>query len=298
MNPRPCRLLAAICVALSPVFAARPPEIPVNYDEGKVPAYRLPDPLVAADGSAVREAAAWRKRRLELLEVFSREVYGRTPAGRPAGMHWETTSVDRGALGGKAVRKEVTLWFTARRDGPRMYLLLYLPTGARGPVPAFLGYNYYGNQCVNADPGITLSQAWMRPNAEFKIVGNRATEGTRGVHASRWDIETVVARGYATATVYYGDLCEDRGEGVERDVGALFRTGSAETRSPDACRSRARRSASLGSRCTARACSWWRPRASCSARSPMPIRSRAVIAPLTSGWAPPCSRGWRCWRFR
>ena len=119
MNPRPFRLLAAVCVVLAPVFAARPPEIPINYDEGKVPAYRLPDPLVAADGSAVRDAAAWRKRRLELLEVFSREVYGRTPSGRPAGMHWETTSVDRAALGGKAVRKEITVWFTERKDGPR-----------------------------------------------------------------------------------------------------------------------------------------------------------------------------------
>ena len=239
MKVTPPRLAAfsfVLCAACS-AFAAQKVEIPINYDEAKVPAYRLPDPLVAADGSAVRDAAAWKKRRLELLEIFAREVYGRTPAGRTPGMHWETTSVDRAALGGKAVRKEITVWFTERKEGPRMHLLVYQPAGAAGahrPWPAFLGYNYYGNQCVNADPGITLSRAWMRSNAEFKVVDNRATEGTRGVHASRWDIETVVSRGYATATVYYGDLCEDRAEGLERDVGALLRTGSAETRATDA----------------------------------------------------------------
>jgi hypothetical protein len=218
----------AASAALNPGF---------NYDESKVPAYTLPDPLQCGDGSRVSDAAGWReKRRPELLELFAREVYGRTPAGRPEKMHWAVTAVDRAALGGKAVRKEITVWFTEKKDGPRMHLLVYQPPGAPGahaPWPAFLGYNYYGNQCVSADPGIALSTRWMRTNAEYKIVNNRATEGTRGVHASRWDVETVLARGYATATVYYGDLCEDRSEGLRSDVGALFGTGAVDARRPD-----------------------------------------------------------------
>jgi hypothetical protein len=72
----------------------------VNYDESQVLPYTLPDPLVSADGRPVRDAAEWRaKRRPELLEIFSRQVYGRTPGGRPAGMHWAVTSTDRRALG-------------------------------------------------------------------------------------------------------------------------------------------------------------------------------------------------------
>ena len=208
-----------------------------NYDESKVLPYTLPDPLVANDGSRVRDAAAWRaKRRPELLELFAREVYGRTPGGRPAKMHWKVTSTDRAALGGKAVRKEVTVWFGEKEDGPQMHVLIYQPPGAAGehaPWPAFLGLNYYGNECVNADPGITMSKAWMRTNKDFKIVNNRATEGTRGMHASRWNVETVVARGYATVTMYYGDLCEDRDEGLTRDVAALFGTGHVNDRKPD-----------------------------------------------------------------
>jgi hypothetical protein len=217
--------------------AAAPGPAGFNYEETKVPPYTLPDPLVLRDGSRVRDAAAWReKARPELLEIFAREVYGRTPGGRPAGMHWAVTAEDRAALGGKAVRKEITIWFTERKDGPKMHLLVYQPAGEprAGGWPAFLGLNYFGNQSVHADPGITLSQAWMRSNAEFQIVNNRATEGTRGRHAPRWDVETVLARGYATATIYYGDLCEDRNEGLNRDVAALFQTGGVEERASDA----------------------------------------------------------------
>jgi hypothetical protein len=232
--PRP--LLPLLPLAALSLLAATPPGI--NYDESKVPAYRLPDPLVTNAGTSVRDAAQWRnQRRPELLELFSREVYGRTPVGRPLGMHWAVTSVDRAALGGKAVRKEITLWFTDRQDGPKAHVLVYQPAGEPGrhaPWPTFLGYNYYGNQCVNPDPGITLSTAWMRTNAEFGIVGNRATERTRGVHAARWNVETVIARGYATATLYYGDLCEDRSEGLDHGVAARLGTGGVNARAPDA----------------------------------------------------------------
>ncbi|MBA3845737.1 MAG: acetylxylan esterase, partial [Planctomycetes bacterium] len=46
-------------------------------DEAGVPAYVLPDPLVAADGSPVRGAGEWPRRRAELLALFERHVYGR-----------------------------------------------------------------------------------------------------------------------------------------------------------------------------------------------------------------------------
>jgi hypothetical protein len=214
--------------------AERPAFVP-NYDESAIPAYTLPNPLVLNNGSAVRDSATWKsKRRPELLELFAREMFGRTPGGRTDRMHWAVTSVDRAALGGKAVRKEVTVWFTDRKDGPKMHLLIYQPAGAAGTRwPAFLGLNFYGNQSINADPGITLASSWMRANPTLKVLNNRATEETRGRHASGWNVETVIARGYATATVYYGDLCEDRIEGLTRDVAALFGTGAVNERKLD-----------------------------------------------------------------
>lgn len=230
----PCFVLLSLAVA-----HAAPAPFVANYDESKVRSYTLPDPLVFNDGAPVRDAAAWtNRRRAELLEHFSRDVFGRTPAGRPAAMHWAVTSEDRAALGGKAVRKEVTIWFTERKDGPRMHLLIYQPAGAPGqhvPWPAFIGYNYYGNQTVHADTGIAISQRWMRTTrGNAGVVNERAVEASRGSHTAKWQVENVIARGYATATIYYGDLCEDRVEGITKDVGALFGTGSAEERKPEA----------------------------------------------------------------
>lgn len=223
------RLLALLLASVAPLAAAG------NTDETKVGSLPLPAVLLAADGTRISDAATWRtRRRPELLELFAREVYGRTPAGRPAAMHWETTSLDRTALAGRATRKEVTLHFTARPDGPKLHLLIYQPNTGTAPYPAFLGLNYFGNQSVTAEPGIALSSAWMRASPEFGIVQNRATEKTRGVHAYRWDVATVIARGYATVTAYYGDLCPDHVNGLAESVGALLHTGTTEQRAPDA----------------------------------------------------------------
>ena len=224
------RFLLVATMAAGLMHAAAPP----NYDESKVGNLPLPDPLMCADGGIVLDPHSWRaKRRPELIELFAREVYGRTPAGRPAAMRWKTTSLDRTALGGKATRKEITVWFTARDDGPRMHLLVYQPNGGGAPWPAFLGLNYFGNSSVHADPGIAISTAWMRASPEQKVVNNRATAAGRGAHAGRWDIESVIARGYATVTLYYGDLCPDRDDGMEESVGAMFGSGSVNRRPPD-----------------------------------------------------------------
>ena len=58
---------------------------PVNYDESKADVYKtLPDPLVMNDGTRVTtEAQWWNKRRPEIVELFDREMYGRTPANLP-----------------------------------------------------------------------------------------------------------------------------------------------------------------------------------------------------------------------
>jgi hypothetical protein len=67
---------------------AKPPAsvvagIPVNYDEAKVGAYTLPDPLVMANGKPVRDAKTFtERRRLEIVRLFEENQYGRAP-GRP-----------------------------------------------------------------------------------------------------------------------------------------------------------------------------------------------------------------------
>ena len=191
-----------------------------NYDEAKVSAYTLPDPLVMANGQRVASAGMWTaRRRPELLRLFEKNVYGRSP-GRPSGMAFELNSVDEHALGGTAVRKEVTVYFSSKKDGPKMYILIYLPKAAHHPAPMFLGLNFLGNQSVARDPGITMSRAWMSDWSG--VVDHRATEATRGINASAWQVEELLSRGYGLATIYYGDIEPDFDGGIRDGVRPLF----------------------------------------------------------------------------
>jgi hypothetical protein len=192
----------------------------VNYDEAKVPAYSLPDPLVLTSGQCVTSSQAWfDQRRPELMKLFEDHVYGKTPTRRLAIKH-VVTAVNENALGGKAVRKEVSIHFTAKPEGPRMDLLIYLPKRASAPVPVFLGLNFNGNHGVHSDPEIKLSRQWMRPRKG--VVDHRATEEDRGSKASRWQVELILSRGYGLATAYYGDLDPDFDDGFQNGVHPLF----------------------------------------------------------------------------
>ena len=130
-----------------------------NYDELKVPEYELPELLTGSDGRQVSDAATWVQRRQEILELFETHVYGRTPAwtGKP---DFEVSSRANGVLDGTAIRKEITARFTEEADGPALKLLIYLPAGARQPVPLFLALNFGGNHTIHKDPGITLGKVW------------------------------------------------------------------------------------------------------------------------------------------
>jgi hypothetical protein len=175
-----------------------------------------------ADGQPVGDSQAWiEKRRPEILRLFETEMFGRTP-GRPAGMTFVVTSDDPAALGGLARRKEVTISFSSRKDAPKMDLLIYLPADAKGPVPLFLGLNFQGNQAVHADPAIAISDEWMRENKEGGVVDHRATEASRGVNASQWQVELILKHGYGLATAYYGDLDPDYDDGFQNGVHPLF----------------------------------------------------------------------------
>lgn len=193
-----------------------------NYDESKVPAYTLPDPLVLQDGTRVTDPRSWKnRRRPEILRLFETHVYGKTPGKRPK-LTYKTREKDSRALNGLATRKQITVRFHSEAATASMELLVYLPNAAKKPVPAFLGLNFYGNQSIHPDPAIILSQAWMRDSQELGIVNNRATEATRGVQASRWQLEMVLKRGYALATAYYGDLDPDFDDGFKNGVHPLF----------------------------------------------------------------------------
>ncbi|MEZ4866241.1 MAG: hypothetical protein R3C14_33295 [Caldilineaceae bacterium] len=194
----------------------------VIYDEAQVPAYTLPDPLLMADGTPVTDAASWQQnRRPELLQIFANQVYGQTPS-RSVAVQATVTDLDTTALEGRATRKQVTLTFGDAANGPAMHLLIYAPNHKPDPHPTFLGLNFAGNHTIHADPGIHLSQQWMRENPEGGVVDHRATDAARGRSASRWAVDAILARGYALVTSYYGDLDPDFDDGFQNGVHPLF----------------------------------------------------------------------------
>ena len=213
-------LLAA--TGLSVQLAAQPQGF--NYDEAKVPAYTLPDPLLSEAGEKITTPQAWwEKRRPELLKLFEEEVFGRTPAAaQKYAIAKPLIKKDKNALHGLALRKQVHIRFAGKKALPQMTILIYLPKAATRPVPLFLGLNFNGNHSIHSDAGIELCEAWMRNDDKVGITGNRATEKTRAIEAGRWQVEMILQRGYGLATVYYGDLDPDFDDGFVNGVQPLF----------------------------------------------------------------------------
>jgi hypothetical protein len=131
-------------------------------------------------------------------------------------MEFKVRSADPTALGGKATRKEVRITFGRQAEETVLDLLIYLPNGRSGPVPAFLGLNFNGNHTIHTDPAITISQSRKNPG------GGREAEPARGSSSKRWPVSTILERGYALVTAYYGDLEPDRPDGWRQGVRMLF----------------------------------------------------------------------------
>lgn len=207
----------------SPKEETPPTEWKPNYEEDLVPSFTLPAVLLNQTGEKVETVQSWEnQRRPEILALFQEHVFGHLPADGKDTLWWETTKEDLNALDGKAVRKEIQCYFTADRNGPSMQLMIHQPKRASGPVPAFLALNFFGNHSIHPDPNITLSESWMMNREEMGVVDHKATEESRGKRSSRWPIEMIIERGYALATIYYGDIDPDFDDGFQNGIQSLF----------------------------------------------------------------------------
>src|SRR5580658_7370214 len=92
----------------SPPAAA--PKIATNTNEALAGAYTLPDPLLLQNGTPVRDAKTWmEQRRPEILNLYREQIYGKSPAAPK--MKCDVWDVDRHALGGTAIRKQIDISF-------------------------------------------------------------------------------------------------------------------------------------------------------------------------------------------
>ena len=170
----------------------------------------------------------WPALRSDLCQRLAFYEYGFAPAV-PSRLRFQVLREDRRALEGKATKREVRIHFGPRQTPP-MDLLLYVPNGGTGPAPVFLGLNFHGNQTVTHDPEITMTTRWV-PSRGQGVENHRATAASRGTNASRWPLEAIIARGYAVASAYHGDLdpdFHDDTNGIQPHLTGTFHLGQEE----------------------------------------------------------------------
>jgi hypothetical protein len=199
----PCQAPPSTAAAGAPTEVAG---IPVNYDESKVGTYTLPDPLLLANGKKVTDAKTWyQKRRPEIVSLFEEDQYGRSPA-RPADMSFDVFDKGTPAFDGKAIRKQVTIYFSADKNGPKMDLLIYLPAGTRKPVPLLLNLGFTANSNMVDDPGVKPGMIWDSKT-------HTRVPASQGRRFGRLNVLPLIEAGFGVATFYYGDVDPDEDGG-------------------------------------------------------------------------------------
>ena len=138
---------ALLCVSavrgqVADVPNARPVAgIPVNDVEANVKPYVLPELLKLSNGQPVTDAKTWMtQRRPEIVKFYETQVYGRIPATAPK-VTWEVASVDKAALDGIAVMKQI-VGHMGGPDGPAIHVTLYTPAKANKPVPVIVAFQF------------------------------------------------------------------------------------------------------------------------------------------------------------
>jgi pimeloyl-ACP methyl ester carboxylesterase len=174
-----------------------------NYFEEKVPTYKLPELLLTSNGTTVKNARIWeKKRRDEILELFRENVYGRVPS-TPYSKSFRLINEDKKAMGGSATLRQVDITINSEGKTLDIHLTLFVPNNAAKPVPAYLLIDNRGPE--NTDPSRKLK-------SEF------------------WPAEEVIARGYAIAVFSNADVDPDNFDDFKNGIHGLLDRGE---RKPD-----------------------------------------------------------------
>ena len=162
-----------------------------NLDESKVLPYRLPDPLLMANGQKVSTLRQWRTvQRPWLYHLFEENVYGRYPTQKIR-IRWTTLESGKLAEDTNILRRLVRIWLSPADTTVFIDLLLFLPAKAGNPAPLFLGYNFKGNRFVPDDPA--------------------------------WPVHEIISHGFGVATAWNGDIEQDNRDGWKAGIRSRLR---------------------------------------------------------------------------
>ena len=218
-----------MCIAISASAQDRDvvAGIPVNYDETQVGDYKatLPDALTMLNGKKVTTAKQWyKKRRPEILKLFEENQYGKWPEKKLNLRYGYDVQEDEG-LGGTAVRKQVTVYFSKEKEnGPKVDVLIYLPKDANGPTPVLLNLNFSQNSMAVSEPGIKPGRRWdakTKTMVEMQPMPSFGGFGGFGGGMEK-NIKAFLAEGFGFATLCYTDITPDFQDDAELGVRGIY----------------------------------------------------------------------------
>jgi hypothetical protein len=211
-------------------YSQKPPArvvagIPVNYSEDSVGVYTLPDPLVLLNGKKVTDAKTWYdKRRPEIIKLYEENQFGRYPEA-PKDMSFVLFEKGTPAFNGKALRRQVTVYFTKDTSNFKMDLAIYLPANKKGKVPLLLNVSFSPNASTIDDPGIKAGYMWGRDG--------KKVPAPRNSMFGRLNILPFIEQGIGVATVYYGDIEPDFPTGIKYGIRGHFLKPGTTKPAPD-----------------------------------------------------------------
>ncbi|HEX8040958.1 MAG TPA: acetylxylan esterase, partial [Chryseosolibacter sp.] len=183
-----------------------------NRFEDRVNQYTLPDPLTFKNGRAVRNAADWQKRRLEIAADFEREIYGRLPENVPS-VRWEVVSFADTVIGNLPIKEKRLKGVVDNSSYPSLKVeiefLVATPAKAEGPVPIVIEFGWTQNP---------FNRAPVQP-----IGLGSSTEPT-------WK-EQLIMRGWSYGILVPGSIQADHGAGLTQGIIGLVNKGNY--RKPD-----------------------------------------------------------------
>ncbi|MDB5349958.1 MAG: hypothetical protein JWN86_1205 [Planctomycetota bacterium] len=208
-----------------------------NYDESKVNAFTLPDPLTLKNGEKVTTAEQWwKQRRPEIVEDFDRDVYGRVPKDVPK-VTWEVVETKEEKVGDIPA---VTKRLVGHVDNSRcpqikvdIQLTLTTPADAKGPVPVMMEFGFsFGGPRPGGPPGKAATPkaggdaAKKADDARPKAPPRGGFGGPPGGGGPSWQ-QQVLAKGWGYAIIVPGSVQADNGAGLTRGIIGLCNKGQA-----------------------------------------------------------------------
>ncbi len=120
-----------------------------TFDEAVANPFKdsMPGVLTLDDGTKVTRPEQWTKRRREITELFSREVYGRVPRNAPR-VRWEVTGITPGMSGGIPVVTRTLIGHVDNRAHPKVKVDIQatftVPAHATAKVPIIVEFGFMG----------------------------------------------------------------------------------------------------------------------------------------------------------